>query len=137
MLPCIIDRRPVPQDIIRGLATRAGQPLAYTSGNRESLLSTACALIRKAHNDRVKKEEFGLALDTSNTDRSYLFGRLLAVAEQVERSTYDRDEGREPNAIRMQSVFAQRPLYAWRIISEQINPYFPGRSRACARTSKI
>lgn len=124
MLPCIIDRRPIPQDIIRGLATRAGQPLAYTSGNRESLLSTACALIRKAHNDRVKKEEFGLALDTSNTDRSYLFGRLLAVAEQVERSTYDRDEGREPNAIRMQSVFAQRPLYAWRIISEQINPYF-------------
>lgn len=42
----------------------------------------------------------------------------------MERSTYDRDEGREPNAIRMQSVFAQRPLYAWRIISEQINPYF-------------
>ena len=44
--------------------------------------------------------------------------------EQVERSTYDRDEGREPNAIRMQSVFSQRPLYGARVINEQLKPYF-------------
>lgn len=51
-------------------------------------------------------------------------GRLLAVAEQVERATYDREEKRDPNAIRMQAVFAQRPLYAWRIIEEKLNPYY-------------
>ena len=65
-----------------------------------------------------------MALDTLNPDRSYLFGRLLAVAEHVERSTYGKDEGRETNAIRMQTVFAQRPMYAWRIIEERLNPYF-------------
>lgn len=65
-----------------------------------------------------------MALDTSSTNRSYLFGRLLAVAEQVERATYDREEKRDPNAIRMQAVFAQRPLYAWRIIEEKLNPYY-------------
>ncbi|MDY3617580.1 type I-C CRISPR-associated protein Cas8c/Csd1 [Agathobaculum sp.] len=122
LLPCLLDGRPLPADIVRALAARAGMPLAYSRGNRKSVLDTACAVIRKYHND--KKEEWTLALDTSCTDRSYLFGRLLAVAEKVERSTYGKEEGRETNAIRMQTVFAQRPLYAWRILGEQLNPYF-------------
>ena len=65
-----------------------------------------------------------MTLDTENKNRSYLFGRLLAVAELVERFTYDENETREPNAIRMQTVFSRRPMYAWRIIRENLNPYF-------------
>ena len=122
LLPCILDRRPIPADILRALVTRAGMPQAYQRANRETLLETACAIIRKYHTD--KEEEWDLALDTSSTDRSYLFGRLLAVAEHVERSTYSKEETRETNAIRMQTVFAQRPMYAWRIIEERLNPYF-------------
>lgn len=124
LLPCITERQPAPADIVRALTVRAGTPQAYSSGNHETVLWTACAVIRKYHNDRLKREEFTLELDLDNRDRSYLFGRLLAVLEQAERSTYDRDEGREPNAIRMQTVFAQRPLYAWRILDEALNPYF-------------
>lgn len=124
MLHCLIDRQPIPQDILHALVVRASSPLAYTPKNRERILQTTCAVVRKVRNDRAKKEEWTLALDTSNRDRSYLFGRLLAVAEQAERSTYDREEAREPNAIRLQAVFAQRPLYAWRIIHEQLTPYF-------------
>ncbi len=124
LVHCIVDKQALPQDMVRALAVRAGTPLAFSNGNRAQVLSTACAAIRKYHNDRKQKEEWKLALDTTNTDRSYLFGRLLAVAEQVERSTYKHDEGREPNAIRMQAMFSSRPLYAWRIISEQLNPYF-------------
>lgn len=123
MVHSIADRQPVPYDVVRALVTRAGVPLAYTPQNRERVLETACAMVRKYRLDR-HKEEWTLALDTQNQDRSYLFGRFLAVAEQVERSTYDREEGREPNAIRMQAVFAQRPLYASRILNEQLVPYF-------------
>lgn len=123
LLPCILDERPVPKDIVRALVNRAGTPLAYQGANRETLLEVTCALVRKDRHDD-KKEEWKLALDTSSTNRSYLFGRLLAVAEQVERATYDREEKRDPNAIRMQAVFAQRPLYAWRIIEEKLNPYY-------------
>ena len=66
-----------------------------------------------------------MQLDISNTNRSYLFGRLLAVAEKVERSTYSRDEsGREPNAIRLQSVFAQRPLNTWGTLEKALIPYY-------------
>ena len=124
LLPCIVDRRPIPADLVRALAGRASLPLAYSPGNRERLLCIACAVIRKYRNDKKNKEEWTLALDENNPDRSYLFGRLLAVAEHVERSAFDAGEGREPNAVRIQSVFSQRPLYAWRILEEALRPYY-------------
>lgn len=65
-----------------------------------------------------------MPLDMENKNRSYLFGRLLAIAEKVERDTYNTGEEREPNAMRMQTVFSRRPLYAWRILEEQLNPYY-------------
>ncbi|HHU06703.1 MAG TPA: type I-C CRISPR-associated protein Cas8c/Csd1 [Clostridiales bacterium] len=123
LLHCMIDRQPIPFDVVQALVSKASTPLAYNSENRELLLTTTCAVIRKYRNEKYK-EEWTLALDTANRNRSYLFGRLLAVAEQVERSASDYEEGRETNAIRMQSVFAQRPLYGWRILEEKLNPYF-------------
>ena len=65
-----------------------------------------------------------MALEKDKKDRSYQFGRLLAVMEKAERDAYDPDEKREPNAIRMQSVFCERPMYASRIIRDSLNPYF-------------
>ena len=38
LLPCILDERPVPKDIVRALVNRAGTPLAYQGANRETLL---------------------------------------------------------------------------------------------------
>ena len=50
------------------------------------------------------------------------FGRLLAVMEKIERDTYDKDEMREPNAIRMQAVFCERPYYVFKF-NERVLPY--------------
>ena len=66
----------------------------------------------------------GLDDEKRKDDRSYQFGRLLAVMEHVERTTYGPEEDREPNAIRLQSVFNERPLYAAKLIEGQLNPYF-------------
>jgi CRISPR-associated protein Csd1 len=67
-----------------------------------------------------------MSLEPNKKDRSYQFGRLLAVLEKAERDTYQSDEGREPNAMRMQPVFCQRPQYASRILWEQVKKaYFP------------
>ena len=65
-----------------------------------------------------------MALDTESRNRSYLFGRLLAIAEKAERDTYGAGEERETNALRMQTVFSRRPLYAWRILEERLSPYY-------------
>ena len=67
-----------------------------------------------------------MALEPEKKDISYQYGRLLAVFEKIERDTYNKDESREPNAIRMQSVFANRPQYASCIIWEQLKKaYYP------------
>ena len=67
-----------------------------------------------------------MALEPHRKDRSYQYGRLLAVMEKVERATYDSDEKREPNAIRLQSVFVQRPQNAAATIMEQLKKaYYP------------
>lgn len=64
-----------------------------------------------------------MQLDTAKTDRSYLFGRLLAVMEYTERSTYEKGESREPNAINLYSTFCVRPRSTAKTLEERIIPY--------------
>ena len=50
--------------------------------------------------------------------------------EKIEQDTYDRTEDRQTNAIRMQSVFVQRPGYAAKVVLDQLKTaYYPRLSR--------
>ena len=125
LLICRLEKAAIPYDILRALVQRASMPECYNHRNRRALQFTACAVVRKYHKEKFK-EEWEMALEPDKKDRSYQFGRLLAVLEKAERDTYDSDEKREPNAVRMQSVFVQRPGYAAKIILDQIkNAYYP------------
>ena len=67
-----------------------------------------------------------MALDPGKQDRSYQFGRLLAVMEKAERDTYGTNENREPNAIRQMSVFCRRPMYVTANLEKQLEQaYLP------------
>lgn len=58
-----------------------------------------------------------MALEKEKKNRSYQYGRLLAVLEKIEQDTYDKkDTMRETNAIRLQQRFVHKPLET----SEQI-----------------
>lgn len=120
---CRLDKAPFPLDIERALADKASHLLLYEGENRRKLLFTACAAIRKYHCDHLK-EEWDMALDKNCSDRSYLFGRLLAIAEAVEQSTYSGDNVRETNAMRTQKAFALHPMTVWRVLEEKLAPYY-------------
>lgn len=125
LLSCRIDQAAFPLDILQAIVTRAGNLQILSKSNRHGLLFTACAVIRKYHIDH-QKEELALALEPERKDRSYQWGRLLAVMEKIEQDTYDRTEDRQTNAIRMQSVFVQRPGYAAKIVLDQLKTaYYP------------
>ena len=66
-----------------------------------------------------------MALEHECTDRSYLYGRLLAVAELAEKATYDKEDKnkRVTNAMRYMNVFSRRPFRTWQIIEERLKPY--------------
>jgi CRISPR-associated protein Csd1 len=125
LLVCRIDKAIFPYDILKALFVRCECLHLYSIKTREDLLFVTCAAIRKYYIDH-KKEEIQLSLDPEKKDRSYQYGRLLALMEKAERDTYDKEEGREPNAMRLLPVFTQRPLYATKIIIEQLKKaYFP------------
>lgn len=125
LLSCRIDQAAFPLDIMQAIVTRAENMQNYSPFNRDTLLFTACAVIQKYYIDH-QKEAFDLALEPERKDRSYQWGRILAVLEKIERDTYDNGEKREPNAIRMQAVFVRRPAYAFRVVMEQMKQaYYP------------
>ena len=125
LIACRVDRALIGADIVKALSDRASRPMAYDHNIWENILFTACAVIRKYRTDRFK-EEWNMALEPEKKDRSYQFGRLLAVMEKAERDTYDSSEGREPNAIRLQSIFCQRPMSTADNLEKQLErAYFP------------
>ncbi|MCQ4636032.1 type I-C CRISPR-associated protein Cas8c/Csd1 [Anaerovorax odorimutans] len=125
---CIVDRQRIPRDFVHAIFQRASHPMGYTFGNRERILSTACALIAKYYKDKGVELEMNLQKNleklTGQDRRSFLYGMLLAVYEKAERSTYDRDEKREPNAIRLQASFVQHPGSARMTIEQALIPYY-------------
>ncbi|MGX4671006.1 type I-C CRISPR-associated protein Cas8c/Csd1 [Cerasibacillus sp. JNUCC 74] len=116
MIPCIVDNREIPLDIIRSAFYRASNPVAMEKWEWEKTLSIACALINK-------REGLDVALDNEINDRDYLFGRLLAIADVLERRALDQDETRATNAIRYMNSFSQHPARTWKTLQESLQPY--------------
>lgn len=116
MLPCVIDDRNIPLDIIRSALQRASNPISMERWEWEKTLSVACALINK-------REGYRVTLDKENNDRDYLFGRLLAIADVLERQALGREETRASNAIRYMNSFSKHPARTWKTIQDSLQPY--------------
>lgn len=122
LIPCVTEGRKIPKDIIRSLMNKAIFPLKYSNYyNWRNVLSVTCGMIRKEKLEN--KEECTMALDENCSDRSYLYGRLLAVADAAESRTYESGEKRTTNAKRYFNAFSNRPCTTWNIIRNQLSPY--------------
>lgn len=126
LLPCIVDRAVIPKDIVITIYNRLKNPMSFNgdlaspTGEWQRTLGIACALIRKQY----EKEEINVALDLDNKTRDYLFGRLLGVAEVLERNELNRrGEKRATNAMRYLNAFSQHPARVWQTIRRQLHPY--------------
>lgn len=125
LLPCLIERKTIPQDLVKLAIFRASAPTTYKQWyNWENILETACSLIKKQYYDKNTREEWNVALEKDCDKRDYLFGRLLAVAHYAEFLTYDKKETRSTNAQRYMSAFSQRPMQTWKVIDEKLYPYY-------------
>lgn len=120
ILPCITEGKAIPLDIVKSSVKNVSRGVSFSSSERNKLIAITCAIIKAYYKD--KGDEITMELNSSN-DRSYLYGRLLAVAEALERSTYNPGEDRVTNAERYWSSFAQRPAATWAIIQDRIRPY--------------
>ena len=123
LLPCIIEKKPIPKDVVRLIFNRVKNPSSFKGlmESWEATVNIACALITK----QFESEGYTVAIQEDNNSRDYLFGRLLGVAEVMERSVLkERGENRSTNATRYFNAFSQHPARTWHVIRKQLNPYF-------------
>ena len=130
VLPCIVEgeARRFSWQLVDLCIKRACNPLALKNwdGEWEQALSVACALYRGYHlrQSDDKKRSYTVALQTDYNSRDYLYGRLLAVAEDIESlALYIAGEKRNTTAQRYMQQFANRPFTTWRNIELALKPY--------------
>ena len=120
LLPCIIDGRPLPPDLVQSAVRRAVNRAALEHWEFERNLGVACSLYRGAH----PKERYPMSLDESRTSRDYLYGRLLALADSIEGLALNVAKvQRDTAAARLMQRFADHPYSTWRTIELQLTPY--------------
>lgn len=124
LLPCIVEKKPIPKDIIQIIFNRIKNPFSFNSNGSDSwntTLNIACALVNKQY----ESEGYIVALQEENNERDYLFGRLLGIAEVMEqRILKERQDNRATNATRYFNAFSQHPARTWLVIRKQLTPYF-------------
>ena len=125
LFECVLKGQSIPSDIQKRLIRNASTPYRFQSDSKtgrryhwERTMDVACAVINQSKGGDMMK------LDHTCTDRSYLWGRLLAISEKMEVDTYDANQkGRVPSAIRFWDAYRQRPLATYETIKRKLIPY--------------
>ncbi len=123
LLPCIIEARPIPDDLVISCIQRASARISHDEWEWEKALGIACALYRKQQFHKNNQQNYTMSLDPKRSTRSYLYGRLLAVADVLEQSALANEENRPTNAARMMQRFSSRPYDTWPTIYQRLEPY--------------
>jgi CRISPR-associated protein Csd1 len=120
LLPCIVDGRPLPRDLVESAVRRACNRAGLEKWEWEKCLGIACTLVRGSS----IKENYRMSLEEDRTTRDYLYGRLLAIAENIEdRALYVAKETRDTTAAKLMQRFASHPFSTWRNIEIALGPY--------------
>ena len=119
LLPCIVDGKKLPVDIIQKMLTNVSNRLSYHEG-WPTLLSTACSMIKKYKWDYYN-EEVTSDMDERTQSKNYIYGELIAVLEAIETSA--TDTARITNAEKYWSIFMQSPGATYTKIHEKVRPY--------------
>lgn len=120
LISCVVDGRKIPVDIVNNLVNRVSNPFSMEKWEWEKNLSITCAILKK----HFEEEEYSVALDKTSSDRSYLFGRMLAVADVIEnRVLFAEGDNRATSAVRYMSQFSKHPLSTWATIQQNLIPY--------------
>lgn len=128
VLPVIVEGhyRQIPKTLMNLCVKHACNPLGLENWEWEQNLSVACSLYRGYYNrlKNDKKRSYTVALQENYTSRDYLYGRLLAIAEDIESlALYVAGENRVTTAQRYMQQFANRPFSTWRNIELSLDPY--------------
>ena len=147
LVPCIIQKRKIPKDIVHTAVINVSQPYRFKYDendkknkskiswilNWKKYICICCAIVHKYQCDYMDGEEvYEMALNETTTDRNYLFGRLLAVSEKIEEiaqyykskeSGGEKVKVRETNTLKYWTTYTMRPAKTWSVVESRLLPY--------------
>lgn len=127
LLACILEKRKFPRDLknrmLNNLCNRSSYDKTWNYA-----LTVGCSVFKKNQIDNQNKKEVSEMLDETKQERSYLYGRLLAIYEKIEldvQNTRDSDNKsrRATNAERLWSAFTKMPDRTLKILEGKVRPY--------------
>lgn len=124
ILACIVEGRRIPIDIVDTVVRRTCRREAFDEERVfDKSLSIACSLYKKYLFD-YKQEVISMGLDKERKSRDYLYGRLLAVAQNIESWALSQENSKRlTTADRLMSRFAEHPYTTWKTIELRLMPY--------------
>lgn len=131
LMECMFGNVSFPKSLVLAASYKVSSPLSFKKQDGsfdktkwEEALSVACSLIKKYEKEK-NKEEFTVELEKERCDRDYLYGRLLAVADKIERTAMYKKSinDRTTNAIRLMNAFSVKPSSTWLVLWQQLLPY--------------
>ena len=125
LVTALIDGNPVPSTIVKKLETNIKQRQKYPN-HWSQVQQISLAILHKQYG-----REFKPMLDHENTNRSYLFGRLLAIFELMELKKYEienpnkdkKESNRITNAERYWNAYTSQPAKLMMNLVNKIKPY--------------
>lgn len=122
LLTTIIHGTPMPLEIVNAVCRQAVRPMGKEPWEREAILRMACGL----YNGSIEQRRYDMALDRTITSRGYVFGRGLALIDQIEShaiATAGEGRKRDTNAARLMTQYQQRPAATWQILNNKLGSY--------------
>lgn len=146
MVSVILGSQIVPRSILMNLYSKAIRPLNFDPKDPKAKFlgwEPTLEVTSKLFKTWYTKEGIEPMLNDDLNDRSYLYGRLLAIADVVEngvlkeKQVLDENQSIRPtNAKRYMSAFAQRPAETWKTIFINSQPYM-AKSKYAAKAQKL
>ncbi len=128
LLPCIVDGNPLPRDLLESTIRRVSNRESMEHWEWQQSLGIACALFKgyyARHPDSNQRRSYQMTLERERKSRDYLYGRLLAVAEEIETCAVSEasEKKRITSAERLMLRFSSHPCSTWKTIEESLRPY--------------
>ncbi|MEE8738949.1 MAG: type I-C CRISPR-associated protein Cas8c/Csd1 [Bifidobacterium sp.] len=123
LIECMFGNKGFPDSLLWSAFHRVTRPMGYaTTLSWSQNFEIACSLWKKHYIQ--KGEAVTMRLDMTRNDRDYLYGRLLAIADNFEADVlYRQGDTRPTNAVKLMSNFVAKPYSTWSNLWKQLVPY--------------
>lgn len=131
LIECMFGGAQFPMSILNAACHKVTRPMGYDNirvWRRD--FEIACSLWKKHYIDETRKQHrqedvITMYLEPNRDDRDYLYGRLLALADNFEESVLRKQgvKDRPTNAIKLMSNFTAKPYTTWGTLWKQLTPY--------------